>query len=170
MKKIFLNEEYDITAVHDLSQDITYPFTKMIVTDKDVVFGSKFIPDYEDEISTLRFIRDEKIKKTDWMLNPDLELVNKQEVISYRETLRDLPNNFLTIENFSNGITFPTEITPVFKELTIEEKILKVDNGIVELKELSNHPVNVLPGKLFLYGFQNSVYARFIDGTYLKIK
>lgn len=170
MKKIFLNEEYDITAVHDLNQDITYQFTKMVVTDKDVVFGSKFYPEYEDEMSTLRFLRDEKIAKTDWMLNPDLELINKQDVIGYREALRDLPNGYTDINSFSKGIVFPNEVIPSFRELSTEERVLKFDNGIAELKELSNHPVNILPGKLFLYGFQNSVYARFIDGTYLKIK
>ena len=170
MKKLFLNEEYDITAIHDASQDINYPFTKMIVTDKDAAFGEKFIPDYEDEINTLRFLRDEKIAKTDWILNPDLELVNKQEIISYREALRDITSAYVNLESFSKGVVFPQEISPIFRELTIEERVLKFENGAIELNELADHPVNVFPGKLFLYGFQNSIYGRFTDGTYLKIK
>ena len=38
--------------------------------------------------------RDELIKSSDWIFLPDITLKNKEAWLTYRQTLRDLPQNF----------------------------------------------------------------------------
>ena len=43
---------------------------------------------------TIRQKRDELIKSSDWIFLPDISLKNKEAWLTYRQALRDLPQNF----------------------------------------------------------------------------
>ena len=43
---------------------------------------------------TIRQKRDELIKNSDWIFLPDISLKNKEAWLTYRQALRDLPQNF----------------------------------------------------------------------------
>jgi hypothetical protein len=46
----------------------------------------------------IRQKRDELIKSSDWIFLPDVSLKNKEAWLTYRQALRDLPQNFSTPE------------------------------------------------------------------------
>lgn len=46
----------------------------------------------------IRQKRDELIKNSDWIFLPDVTLKNKEAWLTYRQSLRDLPQNFSTPE------------------------------------------------------------------------
>ena len=43
---------------------------------------------------TIRQKRDELIKSSDWIFLPDISLKNKEAWLTYRQALRDIPQNF----------------------------------------------------------------------------
>tara|TARA_B100000508_G_C11338726_1_gene218069 strand:+ start:240 stop:620 length:381 start_codon:yes stop_codon:yes gene_type:complete len=55
----------------------------------------------------LRYERNLKLKKTDWMASPDRTMTDAQK--TYRQTLRDLPANQTPTDVRLSNITWPTE-------------------------------------------------------------
>ncbi len=57
----------------------------------------EFIKTFENPAptwDTVRQKRDELIKSSDWIFLPDVTLKNKESWLTYRQALRDLPQNF----------------------------------------------------------------------------
>ncbi len=70
---------------------------------------------YDDEKPTawLRALRDQKLKETDWTQNPDVPEVTRDKWMEYRQSLRDMPQNYSNptwdTENGLIDITWPVK-------------------------------------------------------------
>jgi hypothetical protein len=53
----------------------------------------------------IRYRRNSKISKTDWIFAPDVNISNKEAWLTYRQALRDVPQNFSSPEE----VVWPTE-------------------------------------------------------------
>jgi hypothetical protein len=64
------------------------------------------VPDTAEKWSALRLVRDELLVLSDWSQFPDvaLSIEEKSAWAAYRQTLRDIPQDFATPEE----VTFPT--------------------------------------------------------------
>lgn len=67
----------------------------IIIKDEKIEVGKKDIRDLEfnDNMNTLRKIRNDLLAKSDWILMPDSPVLNKEEWKEYRKKLRNLPRN-----------------------------------------------------------------------------
>ena len=57
----------------------------------------------------LRYVRDNKLKESDWRAVPDRTMTDEQK--TYRQALRDLPANQTPADTRLSNITWPTEPT-----------------------------------------------------------
>ena len=70
--------------------------------------------DHEETLREVRVVRDQKLFMTDWVLLPDSQVSEelKAEVLTYRQTLRDLPST-LTKDNTPNAASVFWPVSPL---------------------------------------------------------
>lgn len=86
---------------------------------------NEYILTEDDKLNTLRFIRNKKLTETDWAVLPDalLSETERQSMLEYRQSLRDITEPIKTGELTVEEITLPTK--PKIEDISIESLTIK---------------------------------------------
>lgn len=59
---------------------------------------------FNREMDALRLKRDEVLKESDYLMMPDYPMLDKSNIESYRQALRDLPQTISTLDDLNNVV------------------------------------------------------------------
>lgn len=107
MKKFFITDSDG--NVLRVGQCLDVDFHLQAKEGEFIYEGTAEVPRYEDPpMWTLRSLRNSLLKDCDWTQMPDAPLSNedKQRWATYRQELRDLPNNYPNLTDINN-VVFP---------------------------------------------------------------